>query len=55
MLGEALRQYIREYHVYMIIWKPLAGEYLQYVKNSTKEVANNTVREVRTNSQVKKR
>ena len=52
-MGESLRQYIREYHVYMIIWKPLTGEYLQYLKNPTKEVAKNTVDVVRTNSQRK--
>ena len=42
-VGEALRQRITEYRFYMIIWKPLVGKCLQYVKNSTNEVANNIV------------
>ena len=49
-VGEALRQHITEYHFYMIIWKPLVVKCLQYIKNSTNEVAKNIVR---TNSQRK--
>ena len=37
----------------MIIWKPLVGKCLQYVKHSTIEVAKNIVAVVRTNSQCK--
>ena len=33
----------------MIIWKPLVGEFLQYVKESTNEVCKNVVAVLRTN------
>ena len=52
---ENLRQYIRESHVYMIIWKPLVGEFLQYVEKLTNEVEKNTVAVVCTNSHYKRR
>ena len=54
-VGEDLRQYIRESHVYMIIWKPLVGEFLQYVKKSTNEVEKNTAAVICTNSHYKRR
>ena len=54
-VGEDLRQYIKESHVYMIIWKPLVGEFLQYVKKSTNEVEKNTVAVIYTNSHYKRR
>ena len=54
-VGEALIQYIRESHVYVIIWKPLVDECLQYVKKSTNKVEKNTVAVVCTNSHYKKR
>ena len=53
-MGENLRQYIKESHVYMIIWKPLVGEILQYVEKLTNEVEKNTVAVVCTNSHYKK-
>ena len=37
----------------MIIWKPLVGKCLQYVKNSTNDVARNIVAMTGTNSQRK--
>ena len=48
-------QYFKEYHVYMIIWKLLVGQCLQYVKESTNEVDKNAVAVVCTNSHCKKR
>ena len=52
---ENLRQYIRESHVYMIIWKPLVGEFLQCVEKLTNEVEKNTVAVVCANSHYKRR
>ena len=46
-------QYFKEYHVYMIIWKLLVGQCLQYVKESTNEVDKNAVAAVCTNSHCK--
>ena len=37
----------------MIIWKPLVGKYLQWVKEPTNEVDNNTVAVVLTDSHCK--
>ena len=54
-VGENLRQYIRESHVYRIIWKPLVGEFLPYVEKLTNEVEKNTVAAVCTNSHHKRR
>ena len=54
-VGENLRQYIRESHVYTRIWKPLVGEFLQYVEKLTIEVEKNTVAVVCTNSHYKRR
>ena len=55
VLGEerAKRQCIGGYHIYMIIWKPLVGECLQFIKKPTKEVDKNVVAVVRTNSHFK--
>ena len=53
-VGEDLKQYVRECHVYMIIWKPLVGEFWQYVKKSTNEVEKNTVAVVYTNCHYKR-
>ena len=38
---QAKRQYIRGYHAYIIIWKPLVGEYLYCVQESPNEGEKN--------------
>ena len=56
VLGEerASRQYVREYHVYMFVWKPLVSEWLvQCVKDPTSEMDKNTVAMVCTNFRCK--
>ena len=45
---------MREYHVYMIIWKRLVGECLQCLKEPTKEVDKDVVALVFTNALCKK-
>ena len=54
-VGKDLGQYLRESNVYMIIWKPLVGELLQYVEKSTNEVEKNTVALLCTNAHYKRR
>ena len=41
--------FVREFHIYMKIRKPLVGEYLECVREATNELDTNAVAVVRTN------
>ena len=52
-MGEERLKTVWGNHVYMIIWKPLVGKCLQYLKELTNKVDKNSVAVARTNSHCK--